>query len=202
LYAFPKTGNGGNEPYAGVVQASDGNFYGTTYLGGSNGVGAVFKITPGGTETIVYSFAGGSDGENPYAGLIQGSDGNLYGTTYQGGSHNFGTIYKLTLSGVETVLYAFAGGGGDGANPEAGVTQGSDGNLYGVTYAGGSSGLGTVFELTLSGTETILHSFAGGSTDGSNPQANLLQGSDGALYGSAFGGGTGNDGIFFKVALQ
>lgn len=206
LYAFPKTGSGGNQPYAGLVQGSDGNFYGTTYFGGANGFGTVFRITPAGTETILYSFAGGSDGEDPYAGLIQGSDGNFYGTTYQGGAHNFGTIYRITPGGTETVLYAFSGGSSDGANPEAGVIQGSDGNLYGSTYNGGSGGLGTVFELTLvgagAGTETILHSFAGGSSDGSNPSANLIQGGDGALYGSTYAGGTSNDGTFFKVTLQ
>jgi len=202
LHAFPKTGTDGEIPYAGVIQGIDGNFYGTTYFGGANGLGTVFKVTPGGTETVLYSFAGGSDGEHPYAGVIQGSDGNFYGTTYQGGASGYGTIFKLTPSGTETVLYTFAGGLSDGANPEAGVIQGSDGNFYGNTLQGGTSNLGTVFELTPSGTETILHAFAGGSSDGANPGANLVQGSDGNLYGSTAAGGTSNHGTFFKVTLQ
>jgi uncharacterized repeat protein (TIGR03803 family) len=151
---------------------------------------------------VLYSFAGGSDGAHPYAGLIQGGDGNFYGTTYQGGTSGDGAVFKVTPSGTETILYSFVGGSSDGANPEAGLTQGSDGNLYGNTYLGGASNLGTVFKLTPTGTETVLHSFAGGSSDGANPSANLIQSSDGNLYGSTGAGGPGGDGTFFKVALQ
>jgi uncharacterized repeat protein (TIGR03803 family) len=200
LHVFPKTGSDGETPYAGVIQGSDGNFYGTTYFGGANGLGTVFKVTPGGTETVLYSFAAGNDGEHPYAGVAQGSDGNFYGTTYQGGTSGLGTVFKITPSGIETVLYSFAGGG-DGANPEAGLIQGSDGNFYGTTLQGGAGGLGTVFTITPSGTETVLHAFAG-SSDGANPSANLVQGSDGTLYGSTGAGGTKGFGTFFKVALQ
>ena len=202
LHVFPKTGTDGEIPYAGLIQGSDGNFYGTTYFGGSHGFGTVFKVTPGGTEAVLYSFAGGSDGEHPYAGVIQGSDGNFYGTTYQGGTSGYGTVFKVTPGGTETVLYSFAGGSSDGANPEAGLTQGSDGNFYGNTYLGGADNLGTVFELTPGGTETVLHAFAGGVSDGANPSANLVQSSDGTLYGSTGAGGTGGDGTFFEVALQ
>ncbi|HEY2532519.1 MAG TPA: choice-of-anchor tandem repeat GloVer-containing protein [Xanthobacteraceae bacterium] len=201
LHAFAKTGTDGQTPYAGVIQGSDGNIYGTTYFGGAHGFGTVFKVTPSGTETVLYSFAGGSDGENPYAGVIQGGDGNFYGTTYNGGASGHGTVFKITPSGVETVLYSFAGGN-DGANPEAGVIQGSDGNFYGATYLGGAGNLGTVFKVTPSGTETILHTFAGGASDGSNPSANLIQGSDGNLYGSTYAGGTHGDGTFFEVKLH
>jgi uncharacterized repeat protein (TIGR03803 family) len=202
LHTFAKTGTDGQTPYAGVIQGNDGNLYGTTYFGGGSGFGTVFKVTPSGTETVLYSFAGGSDGEHPYAGVIQGSDGNFYGTTYQGGANGYGTVFKITPSGTETVLYSFAGGSSDGANPEAGLTQGSDGNFYGNTYLGGAGNLGTVFEITPSGTETVLHAFAGGSSDGANPSANLIQSSDGNLYGSTGAGGTSGDGTFFKVALQ
>ena len=202
LHAFAKSGTDGQIPYAGLIQGSDGNFYGTTYFGGANGFGTVFKLTPSGTETVLYSFAGGSDGEHPYGGVTQGSDGNFYGTTYQGGTSGYGTVFKLTPSGTETILYNFAGGSSDGAYPEAGVIQGSDGNFYGTTLQGGASGLGIVFELTPSGTETILHAFAGGSSDGANPGANLVQGSDGNLYGSTAAGGPGGNGTFFKVTLQ
>jgi uncharacterized repeat protein (TIGR03803 family) len=203
LHAFAKTGSDGEIPYAGLIQGSDGNFYGTTYDGGANGLGTVFKVTPSGAETVLYSFTGGSsDGEHPYAGVIQGGDGNFYGTTYQGGAGGYGTVFKLTPSGTETVLYAFAGGSSDGATPEAGLIQGSDGNFYGNTLQGGASDLGTVFKLTPSGTETVLHAFAGGSSDGANPSANLVQGGDGNLYGSTGAGGPSNDGTFFKVTLQ
>jgi uncharacterized repeat protein (TIGR03803 family) len=202
LHTFPKAGSDGQTPYAGLIQGSDGNLYGTTYFGGSHGFGTVFKVTPSGTETVLYSFAGGSDAANPYAGVTQGSDGNFYGTTYNGGSHGLGTVFKITPSGTETVLYSFAGGSSDGANPEAGVTQGSDGNFYGATYLGGAGNFGTVFELAPSGTETVLHSFAGGSSDGANPEANLVQGSDGNLYGSTHAGGAAGVGTFFKVALH
>ncbi|HEY6619635.1 MAG TPA: choice-of-anchor tandem repeat GloVer-containing protein [Steroidobacteraceae bacterium] len=201
VYSFAKTGTNGQTPYAGLIQGTDGNFYGTTYFGGANGFGTVFKVTPGGTETVLYSFAGGNDGEHPYADVIQGSDGNFYGTTYQGGTGGYGTVFRLSPSGTETVLYSFAGGTSDGASPEAGVIEGSDGNFYGSTLQGGASGLGTVFKLTPSGTETISHSFAG-SSDGANPGANLVQGSDGNLYGSTGAGGTSGDGTFFKVTLQ
>jgi len=201
LHAFAKSGTDGQIPYAGLIQGSDGNFYGTTYDGGASGLGTVFKVTPGGTETVLYSFAGGSDGKHPYGGVTQGGDGNFYGTTYQGGTSGYGAVFKLTPSGTETVLYTFAGGSSDGAYPEAGLIQGSDGNFYGSTLQGGASGLGIVFKLTPSGTETILHAFAGGS-DGANPTANLVQGSDGSLFGSTSAGGTGGHGTFFKVTLQ
>ena len=202
LHVFPKVSGGdGAYPFAGVIQGSDGNFYGTTYDGGASGNGTVFRVTPSGTETVLYSFAGGTDGANPYAGVIQGRDGNFYGTTYGGGTSGLGTVFRLTPSGTETVLYAFAGGS-DGANPEAGVTQGSDGNLYGATYLGGVDGLGTIFRLTPSGIETILHAFAGGSSDGANDWANLVQGSDGNLYGTTYAGGAGGYGTFFKITLQ
>jgi uncharacterized repeat protein (TIGR03803 family) len=201
LHAFPKVGSDGQTPYAGLIQGSDGNLYGTTYFGGANGFGTVFKVTPSGTETVLYSFGGGSDGANPYADVIQGSDGNFYGTTYNGGAGGRGTVFKITPSGTETVLYSF-GGGSDGANPEAGLTQGSDGNFYGATYLGGASNLGMVFKITPSGTETILHTFAGGSGDGANPSANLVLGSDGNLYGSTYAGGPGGIGTVFKVALH
>ena len=201
LYTFGNNSTDGIIPSVGLIQGSDGNLYGTTYFGGAHGFGTVFKVTPGGTETVLYSFAGGNDGEHPYAGVIQGSDGNFYGTTYQGGASGYGTVFKLTPSGIETVLYTFAGGSSDGAYPEAGVIQGSDGNFYGSTLQGGASGLGLVFKLTPSGTETILHAFAGAS-DGANPTANLVLGSDGNLYGSTSAGGSSGDGTLFKVSLH
>lgn len=203
LHVFPNTTTtDGQEPYAGLIQGSDGNFYGTTYFGGTANSGVVFEVTPNGTETVLHSFAGGNDGANPYAGVTQGSDGNFYGTTYNGGRYGFGAVFKLTPGGTETVLYSFAGGSSDGAYPEAGLTLGNDGNFYGSTYQGGPAGLGTVFRITPNGVESILHNFAGGSSDGANPVANLVQATDGNLYGSTAKGGSSNDGTFFEVALH
>jgi len=199
LYSFAG-GSDGVNPLAVLIQGSDGNFYGTTISGGANNQGTVFKITPSGTETVLYSFAGGvSDGAQPYAGLIQGSDGNFYGTTNFGGTNNFGTVFKITPSGTETVLYSFAGGGSDGAHPYAGLIQGSDGNFYGTTANGGLGSQGTVFKITPSGTETVLHFFAGGNSDGATPTAGLVQGSDGNFYGTTVSGGPQNYGTVFKI---
>ncbi len=164
-------------------------------------LGTVFKVTPSGTETVLYSFAGGSDGEHPYAGVIQGSDGNFYGTTYQGGTSGYGTVFKLTPSGTETVLYTFAGGS-DGATPEAGVIQGSDGNFYGNTLQGGASGLGTVFELTPSGTETILHTFAGGAATAQIPRQIWSRAAMAISMDRPAQAAPSGDGTFFKVTLQ
>jgi uncharacterized repeat protein (TIGR03803 family) len=151
VYSFAGGTDGAN-PYAGLIQGSDGNLYGTTGAGGASDGGTVFKIAPGtGAESIVYSFAGGSaDGASPFAGLIQGSDGNLYGTTYYGGASGVGTVFKIVPgTGAENVVYSFAGGSADGASTGAGLIQGSDGNLYGTTRAGGAAGDGTVFETLL-----------------------------------------------------
>src|SRR5581483_11729498 len=130
-------------PTAGLVQGSDGNFYGMTTNGGSGscsgGCGTVFRVTPSGVETVLHSFASGSDGANPYGSLIQATDGNFYGTTYLGGVNNKGTIFKITPSGMETVLHSFAGGS-DGAGPQLGFAQGTDGDFYGTTTTGGVGG--------------------------------------------------------------
>ena len=148
------------------------------------------------------TFAGGNDGAHPYGNVTQGADGSLYTTTYQGGASGYGTVIKIASDNTETVLYSFQGSSSDGAYPEAGLTLGSNGNLYGATYQGGVSGLGTVFQITPSGVETTLHSFAGGSADGANDWANLVLGIDGNLYGSSYAGGTSGLGTFFQLRLQ
>ena len=168
-----------------LIQAKDGNFYGTTVYGGAN-YGTVFQRTPSGTLTTLYSFTGGSDGAYPYAGLVQASDGNLYGTTANGGVNaglGYGTVFKITTSGMLTTLHAFTGGS-DGDNPHAALIQAGDGNLYGTTEGSGVNGdYGTVFQMTPSGVLTTLHAFTGGS-DGDGPVAALVQAGNGNLYGA------------------
>jgi uncharacterized repeat protein (TIGR03803 family) len=180
-----------------LIQGSDGNFYGTTQAGGASGHGAVFSITPAGVETALYSFSSGADGATPTGGLIQGSDGNFYGTTFQGGASSAGTIFKVTSTGNETVFWSF-GSGADGTGPQAALIQGSDGNFYGTTQAGGASGYGTVFRVTPAGVETVLYSFGGG-TDGRYPYAGMTQGADGNFYGTTHQGGANSIGTIFKL---
>jgi uncharacterized repeat protein (TIGR03803 family) len=156
LYSFTG-GKDGGFPYAGLVQGSDGNFYGTTYTGGAAtnqygagiaGFGTVFRISTNGALTTLYLFTGGNDGGFPYAGLVQGSDGSFYGTTYTGGTNNAGTVFQISSNGTLTSLYSFTGGN-DGGAPQAELVQGSDGSFYGTTYGGGLAGAGTVFRLTI-----------------------------------------------------
>jgi uncharacterized protein (TIGR03437 family) len=198
----------GSEPFAGLIQASDGNFYGTTAAGGIGHQGTVFKITPAGTLTTLYSFcsqANCADGYVPYAGMIQASDGNLYGTTWEGGASDEGTVFKITPGGVLTTLYSFCpqAGCADGSNPAAGLIQGSDGNFYGTTWHGGANVWGTVFRITQGGALTTLYSFCSlaGCADGSGPwTGGLIQASDGNFYGTTLGGGANlSDGTVFKI---
>jgi uncharacterized repeat protein (TIGR03803 family) len=190
-------GSEGSGAQAALIERSDGNFYGATVEGGANGFGTVFRITPAGLETVLHSFAGGSDGSGPQAGPIEGSDGNFYGTTAEGGANGFGTVFRITSAGVETALHSFAGGS-DGSGPHAGLIEGSDGNFYGTTSAGGADNWGTVFRITPGGVETVLHSFAGGS-DGSQPLAGLIEGSDRNFYGTTSAGGADNWGTVFRI---
>jgi uncharacterized repeat protein (TIGR03803 family) len=192
LHAFAESD--GQYPLAGLVQGTDGNFYGTTNAGGTGGNGTVFKITPSGALTTLHFFSG-SDGRNPPATLVQGTDGNFYGTTNQGGARGVGTVFKITPAGALTTLYPFAGS--DGSDPYASLVQGTDGNFYGTTNKGGTVDLGTVFKITPAGTLTTLYSFPGSA--GAYPQDTLVQGSDGNFYGTATGGGTGNYGTVFKI---
>ncbi|MGD0190878.1 MAG: choice-of-anchor tandem repeat GloVer-containing protein [Rhizomicrobium sp.] len=212
LYDF-QGGSDGDGPTGGLAAGTSGNLYGTTYAGGvcstdAGGCGTVFKITPGGTESVIYAFQGGTDGEFPAGGVIIDAADNLYGTTAYGGSQSTGTVFKVAPNGTEMVLYSFKGGK-DGANPEAGLVMDSNGNIYGTTYAGGNSkcskagftGCGTVFELTANGKEKVLYRFPGKNREsrGANPAAPLLLGSNGSLYGTAPAGGTDNNGVAFSV---
>jgi|GEM_PF-619849 len=195
---------GGNEgccPVGGLVQGTDGNFYGTGYTSGENGAGdgTVFRISPSGAYTVLYSFPQyPGDGGLPY-GLVQGNDGNLYGTTAQGGTYGYGdgTVFRISPSVTYTSLYSFMGF--DGFEPKAGLVQGSDGNFYGTTWYGGTYEYGTVFRISPCGTYTNLYSFVGPPGDGGYPGAVLVQGSDGDFYGTTTAGGTNNDGTVFKL---
>jgi len=184
-------GADGANPYGGLVQATDGNFYGTTQGGGVSGNGTVFKLTPGGTLTTLYSF-GGTDGSAPRAGLIQATDGTFYGTTAQGGPGGFGTVFKITPGGILTTLHSFVGS--DGETPVAALLQATDGNLYGTTSEGGASGYypsdGTFYTITTGGTLTTLRTF-NQYYDGAEPLTAVIQANDGFFYGTTYTGNAG-----------
>jgi len=178
------TGANGAQPIAPLIQATDGNFYGTTTNGGTSGFGTVFKITPAGALTALISF-NSNNGAYPMAGVIQGTNGDLFGTTRDGGAGALGTIFKVSLGGTLTTLYSFHGT--DGANPYGGLVQGTDGNFYGTTFDGGVLHLGTIFQITAGGTLTSLAEF--GQSNGANPTASLVQASNGSFYGTTSSGG-------------
>jgi uncharacterized repeat protein (TIGR03803 family) len=173
----------GFSPSSPLIQGTDGNFYGTTPVGGANypGFGTVFKVTPTSTLTVLHGFDG-TDGEKSFAALVQGTDGNFYGTTSFGGANaNFGgTVFKITPSGTLTTLHSF--GSGDGSGASAALIQATDGNFYGTTSGFGVSNTGTAFKITSSGTLTTLHTLDG--TDGILAYSTLLEGIDGDLYGT------------------
>ena len=187
-------GTDGEYPYAGVTRDSAGNLYGTTQGGGTGNAGVVYKLDPSGQETVLYSFSGGADGGYPDASVIQDSVGNLYGTTFNGGTANMGVVYKLDVGGQETVLYSFTGGA-DGASPYAGVIRDSAGDLYGTTVEGGTAGWGVVYKLDASGQETVLYSFMGGA-DGGDPYAGVIRDPAGNLYGTTLFGTYGSGNVY------
>jgi uncharacterized repeat protein (TIGR03803 family) len=209
LYSFCSSTNctDGADPYAGLVQAANGNFYGTTYYGGTNHRGTVFKITQGGTLTTLYSFCSQTnctDREGPLAGLVQAANGDFYGTTQYAGANGGGTAFKITPGGTLTTLYSFCSQTNctDGADPYAGLVQAANGDFYGTTYSGGANGnYGTVFKITPGGTLTTLYSFCSQTNcpDGATPQAGLVQAADGDLYGTTVSGGTNTNGTVFKI---
>ena len=202
------SGINGSSPFAALVQGTNGNFYGTTaggngYWSGSGSAysyGTVFQVTPGGLLTTLRVFTG-ANGYKPQAGLVQGIDGNFYGTTAYGGNlsvnadYGFGTVFKMTPAGVLTTLDSLSGA--NGSHTLSGVVQGSDGNFYGTTAGGGAGGAGTVFKMTPAGTLTTLVTFHG--PDGNSPQAPLVQGTDGNFYGTTTYGGANGRGTVFQV---
>ena len=205
-----------------LIQGSDGNFYGTASSGGSNNLGDVFEFTPAGVLEVLYSFTSYTASAYPSAGLVQGPDGNFYGTSVGGGANYTGTVFELTPAGIFSTLYTFSAqssqapyGNADGADPEGGLTLGSDGNFYGTTVSGGANANGTIFQMTPAGVLNTLYSFS--ATDGSavnpyNPETSyyynvdgdypsgpLVEGSDGNFYGTAQVGGANGTGTIFRV---
>ena len=200
VYSFKGGTTDGDSPFGQLVMDSAGNLYGTTSGGGANGDGTVFKITAAGTESVLHSFVGGTtDGQQPIAGLVMDSAGNLYGTTSFGGENDDGTVFKISAGGTASILYSFKGGTTDGKVPDSGVIMDGAGNLYGTTSMGGANGDGTVYEISAAGTESILHFFDGYPTDGQLPWAGLIMDSAGNLYGTTTEGGDNDDGTVFKV---
>jgi len=235
IFEFNGTTNGCCPQYpATLAQGEDGNLYGTTSTGGSSNVGIAFKITPTGTQTVLYNFDI-THGSNPNGGLTLGSDGNFYGTSEHGGAHAYGNIFQLTPSGTLNVLYDFTGNA-DGGYPLAPPIQGTDGNLYGTSYPGvaykistkgafkiikkipstpygplvqgtdgsfygmteqgGTAGVGTIFKIVKTKV-TTLYNFD--NTHGAAPYGGLAQGADGNFYGTTSGGGTSNSGVIFQL---
>jgi uncharacterized repeat protein (TIGR03803 family) len=190
----------GSDPYSAMVRDGAGNLYGTTYSGGSHdSAGTVFRLTSGGTYTVLHNFCSAtacSDGYSPVGDLIRDGSGNLYGTTYIGGAHNGGVVFKLAPDGTETVLHSFCSltNCADGNELYGGVTLDSSGNLYGETFIGGADNAGVIFKLAPDGTETVLHNFCSlaNCADGGFPQDSMiLDRSTGDLYGTTEFGGSG-----------
>ena len=183
---------------SGLTLGSDGNFYGACTSLDQNNYGFLYKVTPTGAFTILYSFTNANgDGARPQAPPIQANDGNYYGTTQSGGAYGNGAVYKLTPNGTVTILYSFTD---LVASPTAPLVQGTDGNLYGSTPNGGANRVGNIFKITTAGKLTVLHTFD--LTDGGYPTAALIQGSDGSFYGTTLEGGANNDGVVFKITAS
>lgn len=187
-------------PYGKLFRDAAGNLYGTTSAGGSNESGTVFKIDSSGNFSVLHEFDHAVDGSSPYAGLIQGSDGNFYGTTFGGGSNGAGTVFRIDSSGNFKLLHEFDGAGGGGYT-YSGLVQASDGNFYGTTTSGGSNSAGIVFKLEPSGNFSVLHEFDS-AEGGWFPNGGLIQASDGNLYGTTQYGGVNGFGMVFKLDLS
>jgi uncharacterized repeat protein (TIGR03803 family) len=213
LHNFGIADNDGRTPYAGLIFDGSGNLYGTTGLGGTQGRGTVFELSPNGsggwTERVINNFGiAENDGRVPFAGLIFDGSGNLYGTTAGGGSEDLGTVFEMTPNGsggwTEKVLHNFGISGNDGHNPYAGLIFDGSGNLYGTTGYGGSEGDGVVFEMTPNGsggwTEQVIHNFGISDNDGSNPDQGLIFDGSGNLYGTTYYGGSEGEGTVFETS--
>lgn len=206
LHAFTGYPSDGASPEAPVARDKSGNIYGTTFNGGSgncgngHGCGTVYKMDSAGSETVFYSFTGGSDGCYPAQGLVVGKSDTLFGTTWSCGSADYGTIFRVDSAGKLTLLHSFAGSPSDGAEPIYGhLARDKSGNLYGVTSAGGTSNYGTLYKLSKGGKFTLLHSFQGGTSDGCTPQGSVVQDKVGNFYGTSSSCGSSYNGTIWKV---
>jgi uncharacterized repeat protein (TIGR03803 family) len=212
LHSFDESD--GNSPEGTLVQGPNGNLYGTTFNYGANDGGTVFEITAAGKLTTLYDFCSQSnckDGGNPVAWLVLAANGNFYGTTVYGGAHyDNGTVFEITAAGKLTTLYSFCAVGAnctDGEHPYAGLVQATDGNFYGTTQSGGVAKYGgypgTVFKVTPRGTLTTLHTFCSepGCDDGAHPYGDLLQATNGILYGTTSGAGADGYGTVFSLSV-
>jgi uncharacterized repeat protein (TIGR03803 family) len=185
----------GTNPRGHMVIGADGNFYGATYAGGANSYGSIFKMTPTGTFSVLRSLSSAADGANCYGSLVKGNDNNFYGITNGGGTFGQGTIFRITSTGVYTVLRHM--NLNDGEHSQSDLIQATDGNFYGMAYAGGSNNHGTIFKISATGTFTVLKSLL--AADGYAPYGGLLQGPDGNFYGETSGGGSSGGGTIFKI---
>jgi uncharacterized repeat protein (TIGR03803 family) len=202
LYSFANPPDGA-APYGGVIKDKSGNFYGTTSVGGASGFGTVYKLDKNGKDSVLYSFTGGADGSQPIGGLVMDDAGILYGTTSTGGSSDAGTVFEVNPhTKTETVLYTFTGTP-DGTTPFSGLLMDKSGNLYGTTFAGGSSDAGTVYKVNIqTKQETVLHSFSGDPDGGGPVYGNLLMDKSGNLYGTTDGGGSFNSGSVWELSAN
>ncbi len=191
LYVFPSSA----APIGALTQGRDGNFYGTTSFGGVDDDGTVYRISTNGTFTNLYSFTNGNDGARPNAGLVQGSDGNFYGTT-TGGGYGYGTIFQITTNGAFTVLHTMQGNT-EGGLPYGSLVQASDHGFYGTAKYDGPNSGGTIFKVTTDGILTVVHAFSG--PDGQNPDDSLALGPDGNFYGTCESGGSSTNGTVFRI---
>jgi uncharacterized repeat protein (TIGR03803 family) len=198
LYTFTG-GLDGGFPEAGVILDSAGNLYGTTQTGGTANAGVVYKLDPAGNQTVLYSFTGGADGANPWAGVIRDSAGNLYGTTAGGGTLGFGVVFAVDVAGHEKVLHSFTGHAGGAFPYYAGVSGDSAGNLYGTTHFGGTAGGGLVFKLDAAGEYTVLYDFSAELPGASLPFSGVVLGPGGNLWGTTHSGGKYLGGTVFVL---
>src|SRR5579862_9677264 len=189
-------------PTGGLVRDKAGNLYGTTSQGGTSNDGIVFKISPSGKETILHTFTGSAtDGKYPsYTTLLMDTKGIFYGVTEEGGSADGGILYKMSKTGKLTILHSFKGGTTDGCNVLGTPFMDAAGDFYGTTSSCGTHSLGTVWKVSKDGKEKLLHSFAGGTSDGENPLAGVIMDAAGNLYGDTETGGASNVGTVYKIS--
>ncbi len=209
LHSFGALGSGdGANPYGGLIMDAAGDLFGETSSGGATGKGCIFEIPSGGSESVLYSFgaSGPADGSVPAGSLSMDSAGNLYGATQYGGANGTGTIFELTTAGTEVILHSFgAAGSGDGDGPNGDLLINAAGDIFGTTASGGSSRLsasggGEVFEITPTGTYSVLYEFGqSAASDGQSPHGGLIEDSSGNLYGTTVSGGTHGDGTVFRI---